>query len=226
MTVLEQSLKNRLNEGSNNEFPEMFRRVKLGNVMRAMNTHLWSKVPSAGGAANYQLATLQRIALPDDAKAESIVTAFSRSATAGSGRLVVALPDVTPGSGEIAVAPNGDLVVLAADAHLLVDVVYTPRKYDLLRVKLPVAVGLLTIPARFQALALLEAKITAGTTLGNSIILKPAAGLPATTKAQLNIAKSQVQFNNATDAPTEAEVLLAIVPDTDVDALLTAVSEF
>jgi hypothetical protein len=138
---------------------------------------------------------------------------------------------VTPGAGEIAVAPNGDIVTLAADAYTSVDIVYEPFPHDVLEYELDVAVGVATIPAPALArgvLALLEAEVTAGTVTGKKGILVPlaggGAGLPATTKAQLTSAKGTVSFNNATDAPTKCRIKLAVALDVDVDAILTALS--
>jgi hypothetical protein len=100
------------------------------------------------------------------------------------GELVVDGYGTTPGAGHIAVAPNGDIVCLAADKYTSVDVVYQPEKYDLIEVVgAPVAANILTLPAAAAgAIVLLEATATAGGALGAKIPLIPGSGAPATSR--------------------------------------------
>jgi hypothetical protein len=223
INVQAQSLKNNLDAAPPNALPDMFRTVKIGDILRAGPTFLRKKLPAT---SNVQLATLHSIVLADDGKAHNIMRAYARTATAGAGELTVVAYGATPASGQIAVAPNGDIVTLAADVILDLDVVYQPDKYDLVEATVAVATNVLTIPTAYTtrgAVLLLEAEATIGTSLGRKIVLVPGAGAPAAGQCRLNVAKTTVTFAGA-DAVTQARVKLAIVAATDVDALLTAVS--
>jgi len=226
MTIAEKdtSLKNQLNLTDPNTLADMFRELGLGDMLRALPTTLRKKVPAADAGV---LGTLQAVVLAEDAKAHSIFRAYARTATAGAGELTVAAPNATPTTGQIAVAPNGDIVVLAADAILDLDVVYLPEKYDTIELTLPVASNSMALPAWVTArgvVALLEAVATAGTATGKKIILAPSAAAAAAGQARLVVAKSSVTFNN-TDAVTAATVKLAVASAINVDALLSATSD-
>lgn len=225
ITVLEQSLKNRLDAANPNVLADELRALKFGDMLRALPTSLRKKAPAADA---YQLATLQSLALPDDGKANSIFRAYARAGTATAGELTVKTYGTTPGSGEIAVAPNGSIVVLAADAWTSLDVVYLPEKYDVIELTLSVvaASGVCALPTLANnpgAVMLLEAEALVGTLTGKKIVLVPAAAAVATTKAALNLAKNSVWFAIA-DAVTSARVKLAVSSAVDVDALLTALA--
>lgn len=231
ITILDNALKAQLDKANPNSLADMCRIVKLGSALRSMPTWLRIKNPDIGAAPVFELSTLDPIYLPDDGKAATIIRAYARTtAAAGTlGELAVQSFGTTPADGQIAVAPNGNIVVLAASRYTSVDVLYQPDKYDVVEVTGPVAAGIFTIPATLTArgvISLLEAEVTTGAVVGNKVILVPAAGLPATVRAQLNVAKTQVQFNNATDAPVAARVKLAVSSSVDVDALLTAVAPF
>lgn len=218
------SLKSVLDNANPNTLADKFRALKIGSCIRAMTTFLRKKVPAA---SSYQLATLHAHVLPDDAKASTILRAFSRTGGV-TGELVVKLYGVTPGTGEIAVGPNGDIVVLAADAITSLDVTYQPEKQDVyeLTLDVPAATGICAIPASFVSqgvINLLEAEALTGTVTGRKIVLVPGAA-PATTQARLSAAKNTVLFNLATDVVTSARIKFSVVPTTDVDALLTAES--
>ncbi len=220
INVLDNSLKNALNLANPNGFADAMRVLKFGNMLRANRTFLRKKAPAADAGS---LATLQAIVLADDGKASSIERAYARTATAGQGELTVVAYGATPATGQIAVGPNGNLVVLASDAILSLDVSYHPDKYDLAEVTLPVAANAAALPVQATAkgvIMLLEVIVTAGTATGKKIVLVPGAGAPAAGQARLNLAKDTVSFA-AADAVTAATFKLALVPDTDVDALLT-----
>lgn len=225
VNIRDTALKARLDAANPNSISDMFRVIKLGSAIRAMPTWLRIKNPAAGAAPLYDLATVDPIFLPDDAKAATILAAYARTTSNGAtlGPLAIQAFGATPADGQIAVSPNGNIVVLASVQYTNIDVLYQPDKYDVVEVSGPVAAGIFTIPATLTArgvVSLLEAEVLVGTTLGPKIVLVPAAGLPATTKAQLNVGKTQVQFNNATDAPVTVRVKLAISAAVDVDALL------
>lgn len=219
---VDSNLKDELDIASPGRIPDALRAVKLGSALRSYTTRLYRKVPAAGT----QLATLQTVVLPDDAKAALIHRAFARTGTAGTGELTVVAYGVTPATGQIAVAPNGDLVVLAADALLDLDVVYLPVKYDVYSIDLPVASNVATLPTALTAsplgvCQLLGVSALTGTVSGDKIVLIPGSGSPATGQARLNIAKTTVTFASA-DAVTNCRLKLGIVPLTDMDADLEA----
>lgn len=219
------SLKNRLNAANPNELASYLQAIKFGDVLRSLPTTLHKQDPAA---QSYQLASLEALTLPDSAKARTIARATVRAGGV-TGELAVKLYGVTPGSGEIAVAPNGDIVFLASDAITDVDVVYNPEIYDIVELdQFPVVASVLTIPTAYTTLGvkfLMEAEVIAGGVTGKKIIFVPGTA-PATTKANLNVAKTQVLFNVATDLVTKARVKFAVAPGTNVNALLEADASF
>lgn len=225
INVLENSLKNKLDLANPNVIADGMRITKFGSILRASTTFLRRKVPAADAGS---LATLQALVLPDDAKALTILRAYARAGTGTAGELAVQAFGATPAAGQVAVAPNGDIVVLAADAWTDLDVVYQPDKYDIGEVTLPAVAHVVTLPAQFatntRVVALLEAVATVGTSTGKKIVLVPGAGAPAAGQARLNLAKSTVTFA-AADAVTQATIKVALVSAVDVDALLTAASQ-
>lgn len=222
ISVLAESLKNKIDAANPNVLADAMRIVKLGSILASLPTSLFKKVPAA---SSYNLATLLALGLPDDMKAGTIFSAYSRAGTV-TGPLTVVGAGVTPATGEVAVAPNGEIVTLAADAITSLDVVYLPSKADIVEAELAVATNVLTIPAAYTAggvVTLLEAEVTVGTSTGKKIVLVPAASAPAAGQAKLNVAKTTVTFAGA-DGATKARVKLAIAPAVDVAALLTALS--
>lgn len=228
ITTLANSLKNVLNQANPNALADAFRVLGVGSFVRALPTTLRLKNMATAPANPYVGATLQALTLPDDAKANSIFRAFARTGTATATELAAQAYGTTPGTGQIAVAPNGDIVTLAADAWTNVDVVYLPEKCDAIELTLPVVpgTGVCALPAAVTALgvvAMFEAEALAGTLTGKKIILVPGSAAPATTLAKLDLAHSQAKFAVA-DAVTSCRVKLGIASSIDVDALLTAVS--
>ncbi len=228
-STLANSMKNEMDKANQNSLGAFFQKMRLGSFLRAMKTTLMKFVPTVGATGLYQLSTLDCLVLAEDAKAATILRAYARSGTGTLGELAIQAYGATPAAGQIAVAPNGDIVTLAADAYTSIDVIYEPMPHDVMEFTLNTVTGVATIPAPALArgvLGLIEAEILAGTTTGKSIVLVPlaggGAGLPATTKAQLTSGKTTVSFNNATDAPTSVRVKLAVALDVNVDAQLTA----
>lgn len=229
ITTSKTSLKNELNKANPSAFASLLQKLGIGGLLRAMKTQLMKVKPVVG--ADYQLATVDTIKLAEDAKAATVLRAYARTGTGTLGELTVAGYGATPTAGQIAVAPNGDIVLLATDAYTSVDVQYEPMEHDVVEfVDQPVVTGVVTIPKSATekgVLALLEAEVQTGTITGKKGILVPlaggGAGLPATTKAQLTSEKTTVSFNNATDAPLTARIKLAVArPSTD--AMFTAES--
>lgn len=218
------TLKDAGNRANPNTLPNFFEKVAIASVLRGQIPQCLRNKAGDGGNSS-QLATLETLALPEDARANFITRASARTGT-GAGPLTVVAYGVTPGSGEIAVAPNGDIVMLTADNNEGVDVTYIPERGDVVELTLSTPASVLTIPAALTArgvIALLYAEaVTAAPGLtGEKIILIPGAA-PATTKANLNVAKTQVLFNVATDLVTKATVRLLVAAEKDLDDLLAA----
>lgn len=215
------SLKAALNAANPNTIADGLRKMAFGSKAVAMVTCLMNKVPAA---SSVQLATLACFKLPEEAKASNILRVYAKGATPAE--LTVLAYGATPATGQCAVAPNGDIVTLLADAYTSLDITYIPDQYDVYEVELPVAAGVLTIPAAIVALgvkALIEATGTAGTITGAKTVLVPGAA-PATLQARLSAAKNTVLFNSGTDGLTKALVKLAIAPSVDSQAQLLASS--
>jgi hypothetical protein len=216
------TIKEMINIATPNTFSTYMNALKFGDVLRALPTQLPRKAPAAG--VDYNVAALYVVQLPMDAKAARILRAQIITGTGGVGEVTPIAYGATPSTTECAVTPNGDIAFAAADVPLTVDIIYQPLKYDLITLTLPAPAGVLTIPtaiANRGVLQLLAATATKGTNLGKKIILVPST-TPATTKANLNAAKTQVLFNFATDAVTEGTVTLAVSPAVDIDAVLEA----
>lgn len=226
ITTKPTSLKAELDKCNPNTMPTLLQKIRFGSLVRAMKTQLMGVDPAADA---YQLATVESIGLAEDAKAATVLRAYGRVGGVTAGELAVQAYGATPSTGQIAVAPNGDIVVLAADAWTSVEVYYEPMQYDVVEFELAAPAGDLTLPTSVagKVLALLEAEATtvdSGGISGKKIILVNASSAPATTKAALNLAKTHVLFNTATDKVTKARVKLAVTLDVDVNALLTGES--
>lgn len=215
----------RLNNGSNTNFAYLLGLLGFGRVMRQQVAQWqFTKVPALSG---YQLATLHEITLPENAKAAVIHRVVARVGGV-TGEFTGVGYGVAPATTQFAVAPNGDVVILAADAVTEADVYYTPIGQEVVEftTQAPVA-GVFTIPSSLggrKVISLIEAEVLAGAVTGKCKVLVPAAGLPATTQARLNIAKTQVQFNTATDVPTSVRVKLGIAPLVNYATTLDGVS--
>lgn len=231
INVLDNSLKNQLDKSDNNELADYLRLLKFGSLLRAMPTQLRAKAPAAD---SYNLATLQSLNLPDDARAGTIFRAYAKT-TSGAGtlgELAVQAFGATPADGQIAVSPNGQIVVLAASAYTKIDVLYLPEQYDIVEYEVPVTTNVIDLTTVLPAVAaqgvsfILEAEATAGAVTGKKIPLVAGAGAPATLQCRLNLAKTTITFNSGTDAVTKARVKLALSSAVDRDALLTAAASF
>lgn len=218
---------------------DLLRTIAFGDLLRDQLPQVLRKQAPAADAA--QLATLQSFGIvAKGAPAASILRARAWRGTATPEELAVQSYGTTPTTGQIAVAPNGDIVVLASDAWLDVDVTYAPERVDVVTLPpLPVVSGVLTLPksvldasSNRMVILLLSAVVTAvssGTATGAKIVLVPAGtqgspSLPATGKAQLSIDGLTVQFNNATDHVSQAQVTLGVVSANDLDTLLESSS--
>lgn len=208
------TLRNRFDKANPNEICDLFRKIGLGSVLQGQLPQVRRNVNMNTAAVDpYQLATVQTLKLPDTGKAVSIVRAYCRTTgSAGTGALTVAAYGATPTTGQIAVAPNGDIVTVATDQMTNIDVTYLPERCDVVELTLPVVSHILTIPTNFvtQGVVLLtEVESMVGTLTGKLKILVPSTA-PATGYANLSVAKNTVLFATA-DAVTSARVKLAIV---------------
>lgn len=211
-----------LNRANPQGLASLFQMLGLGDLLRAQLAQFRRAVnqdtngPNAGN-----LATLDALALPDTGKASVVLRATVRAGGV-TGELTPVAYGVTPGTGEIAVAPNGNVVTLAADAITDVDVEYVPERGDVVESFFPVVADVLTIPASITArhvVLLEEVEALSGTATGVKIVLVPGAGAPAAGQARLNVAKSTVSFA-AADAVTRARVKLLVAATKDLNTVL------
>lgn len=217
------ALKDGFDRADPNSLADLMRLIGVGEVLRGqMPQVLRMKDPAADVS---QLVTLQSFNLPNDAKASSIQRAYARAtAAAGTlGELAVQAANATPGDAQIAVAPNGDIVVLAASAYLDVDVEYVPARGDVVSLtNQVVAANVFTIPARYTArgvVYLLAAEAVTGALTGDKVVIAPGAVSVVAGQVNLNAAKGTVQFVVA-DAVTLANITLLVGAEKDLDTLL------
>lgn len=212
-----------LNRANPNTLADHARLLKLGDVLSA---HVPQQLRKVNPAANAnQLATVESCGLPLHRRAESIVRATARAATTGAlGALAVQAPNTTPADGQIAIAPNGDIVTLASVIYTDLDVTYIPVDGEVVVLpELPAPLGILTIPTKYSdrgVIYLLAATAVTATNAGAKIILAPATGVVATTKAALAVDGTKVYFNYATDVVTSAIVTLLVVPTSQLHTTL------
>lgn len=199
-----------LNRANPSTLSDHFRKVRVGDLIAG---HLPQQLRKKDPAAQLnELATVEGLGLPYYARAASILRATVRAGGV-TGELTPQVYGTTPATTQIAVSPSGDIVVLAADAITDLDVSYVPEDGEVfVSATLPAPAGVLTIPTQLTArgvVLLLEAEAITATITGRKIVLVPGAA-PATLQARLNVAKTQVLFNFATDVVTAARVTLLV----------------
>ena len=221
------TLRAALDRTNPNTLADHFRDIGIGAILqagipvarRAFNF-------DAAGASARHVATLDHMPLDPTCKAAVILRATVR-AGAVTGELTPQVYGTTPATTQIAVAPNGDIVALAADAITDCDVVFIPEKLDVLTLDLVVvaATGVAVVPAQAllgrKIVMLHSANATAAGVTGEKRVLVPGAVNPATPQVRLDVAKTQVQFTVA-DAVTKATVTLVLSPAKDVYAKMLA----
>lgn len=211
------TLKEALSRANPTSLPNALQQIALGDVLGGQIPQVLRQQTPDGGNTE-QLGTLEAIVLPDSACCASIIRAQCRAGT-GAGELVVDAYGTTPASTHIAPAPNGDIVLLTADANEGVDVLYNPERGEVVELTQDCGTdSVLHIPAALVARGVIllreaEALDAAVGKTGKKIIIVPGSA-PATLKANLDLAKSLVQFNDATDAVTRARVRLLVKPAT------------
>lgn len=214
-----------------NNLASLFQKIRLGQILQLISPQTRRDENFNTAPANpYILATLQGIRRGD------VPAAFILRATAKAGgvtgELTVKLFGVTPATGEIAVAPNGDIVTLAADAITALDLVYVPDVGDVVELTWSIpstgVLDLTTLMPNRKAVALLEAELLTGSVTGKKIVLVPSNSNPATTKANLNLAKTQVLLTAADVGASggTVRVKLLLKASTDAAALLASSTPF
>lgn len=211
-----------LNAGSPQSAHDAARIMRFGDVLRKhLKVDLRRQAPLTDAA---QLGTVWSFPVDNEAPAATILRAYCRVGTV-TGEYTPVAYGATPTTGQIAVAPNGNIVVLAADAPTDIDVEYMPSDGDVkVFANLPVVPGTGVCALPPAALTpgvvyLWDANVIVGTLLGRKNILVAAAGAPATGKARLDVAKGVVQFAVA-DAVTSATIALYLCTARNLDTLL------
>jgi len=192
------------------DFAQPFQKYDLQRAAQGASVNLYRQDPAA---SSYQLSTLQSIDLGN--RPAAVVNRATSLAGTVTGELTPSTFGATPTTGQVAVAPNGDIVVLGTDAITSVDVKYTPEVCDIIERTLTVVSNAATFDTTDPELAngvllLREAEALAGTSTGKKIVLVPAASCAAS-RACLSVDKTKVILN-ATDAVTKVRVKLAVVP--------------
>lgn len=193
--------------GDDDAIPQQ--KLKKQRLLQGAHISLRRVKPAASG---YNLATLVAQVLPDNQPAAVIERTTAHAGTT-TGEYASQAFGATPTTGQVAVAPNGDIVFLGTDAPDKVDITYTPEVCDVVELVLAVTGNSLAIPAALTARGVIlirEVESLAGTLTGKLIVLTPSASAPATGQARLNVAKTAVAFASA-DAVTKARVKLAVV---------------
>jgi hypothetical protein len=210
-----------------NSLPTELQQIRLGQLLQCAIPQNRSAVNHNTAAANpYVLATLQAARLGYVPAA--VILRATVKAGAVTGELAPQLYGVTPATTQCAVAPNGDIVTLAADAITDLDITYIPEMGDIYEVTLPVPTsGIVTLPAFIQAMKpklLCEAELTVGAVVGKKIVLIPANSNPATGRSNLGLAKTTVYFTAADVGASQgtARLKLLVASQTNAAALLAA----
>lgn len=213
-----------LNRANPNSLADEFRSLGLGDLLAGQLPQVVRGTNQVtNGTSPYNVATTQSYVPEGHSAASSIQRATAR-AGAVTGELSVVAYGTTPATTQIAVAPNGSIVTLAADAITDLDINYLPERGDVIEAVFGVtsnAIALSSVLNGKKAILLLEAEAVAGTTIGKKIVLVPGAA-PATGQARINVAKDQVLFATA-DAVTRARVKLLVSASADLATYLTGV---
>jgi len=216
-------LQTQLNGVSPNVLADALRLLGFGDLVRSLPTTKMNMLPVA--APGEHAATLQRLPKSSASPVVSVGLVYARAGTGTLGPLTAAA--YPPAAGQYSLAPNGDIVVLAADAYTVVDAVWVPAACKLVEVPaLPVAANVLTLPLAVRNAGVLFLVSTTAEVAGAGglkIVLAPGAAAPAATQARLNLAKTTVTFAGA-DAVTSASCVVAVKADADIDALLSALT--
>lgn len=226
-----ETIQGALNRANPNGLADIAHAVALGDLLtQHMPRVVRGNVPAIAALTSQAALLEDRIVLPTGCKAGLIRRAWARSTGAAGalGELTVTALGADPGAGEIAVAPNGDIVTQANDAYTSVDVDYMPEKGKLVTLTGVVVVpgtGVCTLPLAVltaNPVVLVSAVATAGGVVAAKTVGFRAAVAPATTFACLSILGTIVYFAIA-DAVTLCNLTLIVQNDVpDPHALLVA----
>lgn len=214
------TMKASFNRANPNTLADLFRKIGLGDLLRGqINQSLRMAEPAADVS---QLATLESFGLAaKNTAAAEITRAYARATNAAGtlGELAIQAPNATPADAQIAVAPNGDIVVLAASDYVDVDVEYVPARGEVVTLEdQAVVANVFAIPVEYTARGVVYLMSATGRTIAgvatDKIIVAP--GAPAATQAALDVPKANVNFN-AADAVVSCDVTLLVSPSRDFD---------
>lgn len=217
-------LKDHLQQANPSDLPALLQKLGVGQLVSTVSRFIYRA--AVNQAPVDQIASVHTIKLPDDAKCGTILLAYALAGTGTLGPLTIDAGPMTTATaaGHVNYSNSGDLTFASADAWTKVDITYMPRRLDVVTLTLPVVAttGVCAIPAAISGRIVLleEATAVSGTVTGACAVIAGSDAVPVTTKqANLNLAKTQVQFKIA-DAVTSATVKLGLVPLIDQHALL------
>src|SRR5574343_977471 len=153
-----ETIREALNRANDNSLPNLAQAVALGDLLtQHVPRVVRANVPDVAALTSEAGLSEDRIVLPGYCKAGRIRRAWARSTSAGGtlGEMTVTALGADPGAGEIAVAPNGDIVTRALDAYTSVDIDYMPAPGKVVVVEDVVVVpgtGVCTLSAEVQAM--------------------------------------------------------------------------
>jgi len=206
-----------------NTLPDQLKMIALGSLLQGQIPQVRRKVnPDDLGTSMYNLSTLDVLELPDGGAASVVLRATVRAGGV-TGELTPVAYGATPTTGQIAVAPNGDIVTLGTDAITDMDVVYVPERGDVVESVMPVVSNAIVIPTALTnrgVITLLEAESVEGTLVSKLRVLVP-GGSATTGLAALTVAKTSIAFA-AADAVTRARVKLLVTAAEDLCTVLEA----
>lgn len=209
------TVKDQLNYPDPNTLADILSKTALGDLLLGQLNQTRRAIDmTATAQANdgYNVSTLSPIVMRSNniPPAASIIRATVRAGGV-TGELAAQAYGTTPTTGQIAVAPNGSIVTLTTDAITNMDVIYVPERGIVVEYTGPVAsaTGVMALPTSIIGngiVLLLEAEVLAGAVVGKKVVVVPGGTGPATLTARLAVAKTSVNFNQATDTPTRARI--------------------
>ena len=206
------TMKDGINAANPSTIADMFRVIQLGDVLRGQIPQVVRNITPAPRPGLDP--ALPGCGLPHHARAAVMLSAYARGGFTSSGPL---------STGQLTVAPNGDLACQVVDAFTGLDVIYIPQRGDVVSITSAVAADVLTLPKTLTTVLLLDATVDNGTALGSKIITVPGA-TPAAGRAALDTAKTMVKF--APGEATRATVTLLVASAADLTTLLDSPQTF
>jgi hypothetical protein len=224
-----ETLREGMNRANANSLDGIYQAVNIGDILtQKFRRVVRAKVPTVADRTSAAGLSEDAIKLHDYLKASRITRGWARSTGAAGalGELTVSAVTADPGAAEIAVAPNGDIVLQANDAYTSVDIDYYPAKGRVVSVDLTVVAGtgVCTLPSWLTALhphMLLNATATAGGAVAAKVVDFRGAVAPAAGFACLNLVGTIVYFAVA-DAVTACTLKLMVDEGVDSQGLLTS----